>query len=74
MSSYSPGVHFAGVLCGRATWQDGIPVHSEQGFRVFGDWLSDRGVRNIKVLDEVLRGTKAWHSKYGGMEKIQKVS
>jgi tagatose 1,6-diphosphate aldolase len=68
------GVNFAGVLCGRATWKDGIPVYSKQGLKAFEDWLSDRGVRNIKALNEVLKGAKAWHTKYGGIQNIEKVS
>src|SRR5215475_3917668 len=43
-------VNFAGVLCGRATWKDGIPVYAKQGLNAFEDWLNDRGVRNIKAL------------------------
>ena len=66
-------VNFAGVLCGRATWKEGIPVYAKQGLNAFEDWLNDRGVKNIKALNEVLKGAKPWHAKYGGMEKIQKV-
>jgi tagatose 1,6-diphosphate aldolase len=67
------GTNFAGVLCGRATWKDGIPVYAKQGLKAFEDWLNDRGVRNIKALNEVLKGAKPWHAKYGGLDKIQKV-
>lgn len=67
-------VNFAGVLCGRATWKDGIPVYAKQGLKAFEDWLNDRGVRNIKALNEVLKGAKAWHAKYGGIQNLQKVS
>ena len=66
------GVNFAGVLCGRATWKDGIPVYSRQGIKAFEDWLNDRGVKNIKALNEVLKGAQPWYAKYGGLEKIQK--
>ncbi len=64
-------VNFAGVLCGRATWKDGIPVYARQGLKALEDWLSDRGVRNIKALNEVLKGAKPWHSKYGGLQNVQ---
>ena len=67
------GVNFAGVLCGRATWKDGIPVYAKQGLKAFEDWLSDRGVRNIQALNEVLKGAKPWYAKYGGMERVQGV-
>lgn len=65
------GVNFAGVLCGRATWKEGIPHYARHGLKAFEDWLSDRGVKNIKALNEVLTGAKPWHAKYGGKEKIQ---
>lgn len=65
------GVNFAGVLCGRATWKEGIPHYARQGLKAFEDWLNDRGVKNIQALNEVLKGAKPWHAKYGGMEKIQ---
>ena len=67
------GVNFAGVLCGRATWKDGIPHYAKHGIKAFEDWLNDHGVKNIKALNKVLTGAKPWHAKYGGMDKIQKV-
>src|SRR5207237_1487354 len=33
------GVKFNGVLCGRATWKDGIPVYAKQGAEAFRKWL-----------------------------------
>ena len=65
-------VIIAGVLCGRATWKDGIPIYAKQGIKAFEDWLNDRGVKNIKALNEVLKGAQPWYAKYGGLEKIQK--
>ncbi len=65
-------VNFAGVLCGRATWKEGIPVYAKQGLKAFEDWLNDRGVKNIEALNKVLKGAQPWHAKYGGMAKIQK--
>ena len=38
------GTPFSGVLCGRATWQDGIPVYATQGAKALEAWLEDRGV------------------------------
>ena len=67
------GTNFAGVLCGRATWKDGIPVYAKQGLKAFEGWLQDRGVRNINALNEVLKGANPWYAKYGGLDKIQKV-
>ena len=63
------GVPFSGVLCGRATWQDGIPVYAKQGGKALEDWLSDQGVKNIQMLNEVLaKGAKPWWTLYGSLE------
>ncbi len=68
------GVSFAGVLCGRATWKEGIPVYAKQGLKALEDWLADRGVKNIEMLNEVLRRVaKPWWDKYGGRDKIEVV-
>ncbi len=65
------GVNFAGVLCGRATWKEGIPVYAKQGVKALEDWLRDRGVRNIQALNAVLdRGAKPWFDLYGGRDQI----
>lgn len=67
------GVNFAGVLCGRATWKDGIPVYAKQGIKALEDWLGDRGVKNIQALNAVLQGAQPWYAKFGGLDKVQKV-
>ncbi len=68
----SVGVNFAGVLCGRATWKDGIPVYAKEGAKGLEAWLLDRGVKNIKALNAVLeKGAKPWHAKYGGRDQVQ---
>lgn len=68
----SAGVNFAGVLCGRATWKDGIPVYGKSGLKALEEWLLDRGVKNIKALNEVLsKGARPWHARYGGRDKVQ---
>jgi tagatose 1,6-diphosphate aldolase len=51
------GVEFNGVLCGRATWQEGIPVYAAQGAAGLTDWLESRGVDNIRALHDVLAET-----------------
>src|SRR3954463_2133228 len=35
------GVKYSGVLCGRATWKDGIPVYAKDGADAFRRWLED---------------------------------
>ncbi|MGH9671354.1 MAG: tagatose 1,6-diphosphate aldolase, partial [Terriglobales bacterium] len=49
------GVKFAGVLCGRATWKDGIPVYGKQGADAFRKWLESEGVKNISNVNDRLK-------------------
>ena len=60
------GAKFSGVLCGRATWKDGIPTYAKQGRGAFEAWLEDRGVKNISMLNEVLdEAATPWWTVYG---------
>jgi tagatose 1,6-diphosphate aldolase len=66
------GTPFSGVLCGRATWQEGIPVYAREGVGALEAWLEDRGVKNIEALNQVLaRGAQPWWTVYGGKENIE---
>jgi tagatose 1,6-diphosphate aldolase len=68
------GTPFSGVLCGRATWQDGIPVYATDGIPGLEAWLEDRGVQNIEALNEILaKGAVPWWTIYGGKENIEVV-
>jgi tagatose 1,6-diphosphate aldolase len=67
-------VNYSGVLCGRATWQDGIPVYAKEGRAALEAWLEDRGVQNLNALNEVIaQGAKPWWTIYGGKENIEVV-
>jgi len=59
------GVNFSGVLCGRATWKEGIPVYAKQGVKALEDWLADQGVKNIKNVNERLKAARPWFGFYG---------
>jgi tagatose 1,6-diphosphate aldolase len=59
------GVPFSGVLCGRATWSDGIPVYAKEGSDAFRRWLETDGVRNIEAVNASLEAAKPWYSFYG---------
>jgi tagatose 1,6-diphosphate aldolase len=59
------GVKFSGVLCGRATWKDAIPVYAKQGVKALEDWLSDQGVKNINNVNARLKAANPWFSFYG---------
>ena len=68
------GTNFSGVLCGRATWQDGVPVYATKGEGALEEWLLDRGVTNVKALNAVLaKGAKPWWDFYGGKGNIEVV-
>jgi tagatose 1,6-diphosphate aldolase len=54
------GVKFAGVLCGRATWKDGIPVYAKEGAGAFREWLSTKGVENISNVNAALEAATPW--------------
>lgn len=58
-------VNWSGVLCGRATWKDGIPVYAQKGLKAFEDWLASEGVRNIQNVNERLKAAKPWYQFYG---------
>jgi tagatose 1,6-diphosphate aldolase len=59
------GVKFSGVLCGRATWKDGIPVYGKQGAAAFRQWLQTTGVANINNVNAALKAASPWFSFYG---------
>ena len=58
------GVKFNGVLCGRATWKDGIPIYAEKGGKAFEAWLKDEGVKNISNVNNALKAATPWYSIY----------
>jgi tagatose 1,6-diphosphate aldolase len=59
------GTDYSGVLCGRATWKEGIPVYAKQGAKALEDWLQKEGVNNINTVNETIRSATPWHTKLG---------
>jgi tagatose 1,6-diphosphate aldolase len=59
------GTDYSGVLCGRATWKDGVPVYAKQGVKALEEWLSDQGVKNINAVNDAIKSAKPWHAKAG---------
>jgi tagatose 1,6-diphosphate aldolase len=59
------GVKYSGVLCGRATWRDGIPVYAREGAAAFRTWLESKGVENINNVNAALATAAPWYSFYG---------
>ncbi len=59
------GTDYSGVLCGRATWKEGIPVFAKQGMSALEDWLSTEGVKNIEAVNAAIKSAKPWYAKAG---------
>lgn len=58
------GVRWAGVLCGRATWKEGIPVYAKEGVDAFRRWLESEGVTNIGNVNDRLKAASSWFATY----------
>ncbi len=59
------GVRYSGVLCGRATWKDGMSVFAKEGSQAFRAWLETKGVENIRNVNEAIKPASPWYSVYG---------
>jgi tagatose 1,6-diphosphate aldolase len=59
------GTDFSGVLCGRATWKEGIPIYAKDGPKALEDWLSKEGVKNINAVNAAIKSAKPWYAKLG---------
>ncbi|MGX7173060.1 tagatose-bisphosphate aldolase [Enterococcus ratti] len=51
------GSSFNGVLCGRATWAEGVKVFIQKGKEATIKWLRTQGKKNIEELNAVLAAT-----------------
>ncbi|MDQ2926386.1 MAG: tagatose 1,6-diphosphate aldolase [Acidobacteriota bacterium] len=60
------GTSYNGVLCGRATWKDGIPIYAKDGAKAFEHWLNTVGVENIENVNRALRTASPWSGKVEG--------
>jgi tagatose 1,6-diphosphate aldolase len=60
------GTDFSGVLCGRATWKNGMPVYGKQGAAALEEWLRKEGVQNINAVNDAIRSATPWYAKLGG--------
>jgi tagatose 1,6-diphosphate aldolase len=54
------GAKFSGVLCGRATWKDGVEIFVKNGTHALEDWLGREGARNIKNVNSRLVSAAPW--------------
>ncbi|OLE83797.1 MAG: tagatose-bisphosphate aldolase, partial [Acidobacteria bacterium 13_1_20CM_2_60_10] len=58
------GVQFCGVLCGRATWKDGVRVFVHRGAGALQEWLETQGVQNMRSINESLKAATPWWENY----------
>lgn len=63
------GSAFSGVLCGRATWQDGVPVFVKSGGAALEDWLCREGARNIQNVNRHLGAARPWFERAASMQR-----
>ena len=59
------GAKFSGVLCGRATWKDGVEILVKHGSHALEDWLGREGVRNIENVNKCLGSARPWFDANG---------
>ena len=57
------GTAYSGVLCGRATWKEGIPIYGKQGVKALEDWLATEGVKNIDAVNAAIKTAKPWSAR-----------
>jgi tagatose 1,6-diphosphate aldolase len=57
------GTDYSGVLCGRATWKDGMPIYATKGLAALEDFLSTEGVKNIEAVNQAIASAKSWKLK-----------
>lgn len=58
---------FNGVLCGRATWKEGLQPFATFGEEACREWLKENGRNNIQALNNVLKKTAVpWFEKVNG--------
>jgi tagatose 1,6-diphosphate aldolase len=59
------GTAYSGVLCGRATWLDGVKIYGQKGVKALEDWLADQGVKNISAVNAAIKTAKSWRPRVG---------
>jgi tagatose 1,6-diphosphate aldolase len=59
------GTDYSGVLCGRATWLDGVKIYGQKGVQALEDWLSVEGVKNIQAVNAAIKNATPWQKKAG---------
>lgn len=62
--AHDSGAKFNGVLCGRATWANGVEIFTKEGEKAAIEWLNTVGKKNIEELNEIVKKTAtSWNEK-----------
>ena len=62
--AHDSGAKFNGVLCGRATWANGVEIFTKEGEKAAIEWLNTVGKKNIEELNEIVKKTAtSWKEK-----------
>jgi tagatose 1,6-diphosphate aldolase len=64
------GANFSGVLCGRATWKDGVGVFAQHGMNALESWLMTEGIRNIQRVNAKLSAARPWAESYAREQAV----
>jgi len=57
------GAHYSGMLCGRAIWQEGVPVYAREGRAGLDRWLAGDGARNVAHILDHLKEASPWRQR-----------
>jgi tagatose 1,6-diphosphate aldolase len=72
--AHDAGSKYNGVLCGRATWRDGVAAYGKGGEKGAKEWLTTQGKKNVEELNAILaENATPWYEKFGGKDKIEVV-
>jgi len=72
--AHDAGAKYNGVLCGRATWRDGVEAYGKGGEEGAIKWLRSQGKANVEELNAILaENATPWYEKFGGKDKIEVV-
>ncbi|WP_100487154.1 tagatose-bisphosphate aldolase [Sporolactobacillus pectinivorans] len=72
--AHDAGSKYNGVLCGRATWRDGVEAYGKGGEKGAIEWLQTEGKKNVDELNAILaENATPWYEKFGGKDKIEVV-
>lgn len=68
------GSKYNGVLCGRATWREGVADYGKDGEKGLVAWLRSQGKKNMEDLNAILeKNATPWYEVYGGKNEIELV-